>query len=463
LDWSASVFCFIRKTDKEEVPLKSFGVSFRNVKGGGKTKGGDRQYMNKVQKIAASVIAGGALLMNGFLPVLANTTIEISGNGAGSNNAAVVTSVNQTSVTQSNTAVVNNDLDSSAKTGGNDANFNTGGDVTVDTGDATVSSNVSTAVNSNAAEVGCCGAGSADVLIQGNGANSNNQVTPTLSNTVSVNQTNRANINNEVEGSAETGHNDANSNTGGDVTVRTGNATVDTTISNKANANSAMVGGGSALITPSVSFRILDNGAGSNNYITAGLANSTAINQGNAAAINNDIDSSAKTGENDAKYNTGGDVTIDTGWAKVLNDVDNMANFNYASADCGCLYDVLAKIDGNGAFNGEQKDDPNTIVLTLVNSRTFGQTNAASLNNEMDDLYAKTGYNDANLNTGTPDFPSDPSVLTGNATVDNTVSNSANMNVIGGELPLPAEWPFGGVSVSFDWAAFWAYFGLHIS
>jgi hypothetical protein len=52
--------------------------------------------------------------------------------------------------------------------------------------------------------------------------------------------------------------------------------------------------------------------------------------------------------------------------------------------------------------------------------------------------------------------------MTGNATITTGVKNTANMSVIGGVLPLPEEWPFGGVSTSFDWVALLSFFGLHI-
>jgi len=419
--------------------------------------------MNKFQKRVMSVVAGATLLLNAAMPAFASTTIVISGNGAGSDNAAQVTSTNSTSITQTNDAKISNDVSSTAKTGGNDAKFNTGGDVTVNTGNAKVTSNVSTSVNSNAASVACCGTSGADVLISGNGANTDNQVNPTLTNSVSVGQSNKAYVNNDVRGTADTGNNDAKSNTGGDVMVKTGNAEVGATITNKANSNSAEVGGGSAVVTPEASFKILGNGAGSENYITASLANSTAIAQSNNADLKNKVSADAKTGDNDANFNVGGDVTVDTGNAKAGADVSNSANFNYASADCGCLVDVLAKIEGNGAGIGHESKDPNTIALALYNSKSIGQGNGARVDNDLRNIDAKTGYNDASLNVGTVDNPSDPAVLTGDATITNGVANTANMNVVGGVLPLPADWPFGGVSASFDWTALMAFFGFHMS
>lgn len=420
--------------------------------------------MNKFQKRVVSVVAGMTLLVNTALPVLASTTIQISGNGAGSENAAIVNSSTSTTITQNNDAKVINEVSSTAKTGGNDANFNTGGSVTVDTGNAKVTSNVSTSVNTNAADVACCGTGSTDVLIQGNGANTVNQVTPTISNSISVKQDNDAFIKNEVDSSAKTGDNDANLNTGGDVMVKTGTAEVNATVVNKANSNSAEVGGGSTLITPTASFKILGNGAGGINYIAANLSNYTSIDQDNHVGIINEVEASAKTGENDANFNVGGDVTVDTGNAKAIADVSNSANFNYASADCGCLMDVLAKIDGNGADPGcGEVKDASTILLTLGSVKIIGQDNGAFIKNELEDVYAKTGYNDANSNTGSVEDPSDPTILTGDATITNGVSTTANMNVVGGVLPLPEGWPFGGITTSFDWTALLAFFGLHIS
>lgn len=420
--------------------------------------------MNRFQKRIASVLAGATLLVNVAMPAFASTTIQISGNGAGSDNGTVVNNTNQTTITQNNNATVTNNVTSTAITGGNDANFNTGGSTAVDTGNAKVTSNVSTSVNSNAANVACCGTQGADVLIQDNGAGSQNIVNPNLSNTVTINQGNTASVYNDVHGTAETGNNDAKLNTGGDVTVTTGNAEVDASVINKANSNSAEVGGGSAVVTPTASFRILGNGAGSDNYITASLANVTTINQNNYAHLDNDVSASAETGGNDANWNTGGDVTVNTGDAKAGADVSNSANFNYASADCGCLLDVLAKIDGNGAGEGKIDTD-STIALSLYNSKIFSQGNNATIGNDLQKVYAKTGYNEANLNDGGSTLGVDPTtVMTGDSTITNGVSTTANMNVVGGvDLPLPEGWPFGSVSTSFDWTAFLAFFGLHIS
>ena len=72
-----------------------------------------------------------------------------SGNGAGSTNTASVTQNTTNTTTQTNTANISNNLDLSANTGGNSANYNTGGDNLIQTGDAQVIANIVNFVNNN--------------------------------------------------------------------------------------------------------------------------------------------------------------------------------------------------------------------------------------------------------------------------------------------------------------------------
>ena len=413
--------------------------------------------MTNLKKQIFSVITAGVMVANIATPAFASTTIEISGNGAGSDNFSTVSQNTTTSVTQTNNANVTNTVNADAKTGGNDANFNTGGDVTIDTGDATVKADIKNSLNSNAAEVNCCAAGSTDVKISGNGANSDNVVALTQNNTTAVAQANATKVNNNVNADAKTGGNDAGLNTGGNVTIKTGAALVDANIATTANVNAAKVGAGLGASNPSASFVISGNGAGSDNFIGATLGKVTSVSQANQAGISNSVDADAKTGENDANFNTGGDVTIDTGDATVKADVDNSVNFNSADVDCGCTWDVLAKITGNGAED-YCIDGINTITLGLTSVQAIGQGNDANLNNDLDDLDAKTGYNDSNSNTGAVDQLSDPTVNTGNALVDTNINNSGNVNTVG-DLGWP-EMP--AVDFSFNFAALWAFFGMSI-
>ena len=95
--------------------------------------------------------ATGALLLASFAPAaFADINTTISDNGADSSNTINVTQSNTVKVNQSNTAIMGNFVYGSANTGGNQANKNNGGDVAIDTGNATV--NV-TASNMNGGNV----------------------------------------------------------------------------------------------------------------------------------------------------------------------------------------------------------------------------------------------------------------------------------------------------------------------
>src|SRR4051812_12922861 len=98
-------------------------------------KGGENKTMTFKAKISTA-IATGAVLLNALAPIsFADTTI--TGNGAFSNNTANQTNASTTAVNQTNTGVVTNVVTSNTSTGNNSANFNTGGNTTIHTGDAT--------------------------------------------------------------------------------------------------------------------------------------------------------------------------------------------------------------------------------------------------------------------------------------------------------------------------------------
>ena len=382
--------------------------------------------MLTLQKRVITAVATGAILLNALAPVaFADTTIEISGNGSKSDNTANVTKGGDTTVVQSNNAVVKNNVSSNASTGGNSANDNTGGDVTVKTGDASNTVNVSTQANVNKADVANCNCeGDTKVKISGNGSNSDNSVKLKQDADVSVYQDNYANIKNDVDANAKTGGNDANRNTGGDVTIDTGNATTNVTVSNSANANIANVGGDGHNGGGKLDLLVVGNGSKSDNDIRFTADNDTLITQSNDANIRNYVDANAKTGNNDANDNTGGDVSVTTGNAKAWVGVDNNVNFNMADADCSCVGDTTAKIADNGS------DSDNDIKAKLGGDLDVFQTgNDAYIKNDAD-ANAKTGDNDANRNGGGVQG-GDPMIDTGNATSNTSVDNSGNVNVFG--------------------------------
>jgi hypothetical protein len=84
-----------------------------------------------------------------------------------------------------------------------------------------------------------------EVLISGNGSNSDNTVDLKMGQLTEVFQENEADVTNLVWADSDTGGNNAEDNTGGSVSIDTGNASTTVGLSTSANANSASVGGGS--------------------------------------------------------------------------------------------------------------------------------------------------------------------------------------------------------------------------
>lgn len=435
-----------------------------------------------IKKLMATLSFSAMMLNVAVVPASA-ISLEITGNGVDSDSDIVVVAEQKTEVKQENEFNVNNNINASANTGSNDASRNTGGDVSIDTGDAASTVAVQNAGNANEAEVDCCNsAGNVDVLISGNGDSSDSEVNLENENKVKVTQENESKITNRINNDATTGWNDANRNTGGSVSITTGKAQAATMIFNGGNINSAVVGDGGGY-HGGVSARILGNGVDSDNDIVLDLDHKVELMQENSARVSNYVYSDAISGENDANRNTGGDVSVDTGNATAEVYVDNAVNFNFADVDCGCLFDITAKIAGNGdsSDNKIEAELDDKLEVDQENSckdyrrgwprgewgpiwfpQEWGGQGKGCLTN---DIYADaySGFNDVNRNTGEAD--SDPSVETGNADTVVEVWNSGNSNVFGdaGDWEHPEEENEGNsvdLDISFNLEALLALLGL---
>ena len=194
--------------------------------------------MNLTQKLSgalATAAAMGLLLTGSALAA----DIEITDNGAGSQNTVTVTEVSTCTVFQGTETNVIALVSAKASTGGNKAIGNTGGDVTVTSGDATATASLTVTGGSNTATDPCCckqnccqeeGCASPEtVKIADNGALSKNTVTKTKVGTSSVHQAGATNVLAAVKAKARTGKNKALFNTGGTTTVESGVATSDAT------------------------------------------------------------------------------------------------------------------------------------------------------------------------------------------------------------------------------------------
>ena len=197
--------------------------------------------LNKVKiayKVGAGIVAASLLLSSVATGAFADVTAEISENGAGSINSIYIKHKNKCSVYQKNSTTVLTEIESSASTGGNKANGNTGADVTIDTGNATSTVGVSVEGGSNTAtDPCCCQCERCDsqwvehgALISGNGESSINSVTLKKEKTSKVKQKNKTEVLTGVLSKAKTGKNKAKNNTGGTVDVFTGNAVSTVTV-----------------------------------------------------------------------------------------------------------------------------------------------------------------------------------------------------------------------------------------
>lgn len=173
-----------------------------------------------------SSIATVALLASVLTPAAFASSVDISGNGANSTSNVVLNESNNTSVNQSSTTNVGVEASLVSSTGGNQANFNTGGDVGIATGNATANVSVNVSGGSNDAKVNNCGCenNNVDVTISGNGALSHNKVKVSNNHNLNVKQKTLTDVFVGVSLLTKTGKNQTNFNTGGSVLTTTGDA-----------------------------------------------------------------------------------------------------------------------------------------------------------------------------------------------------------------------------------------------
>jgi len=401
----------------------------------------------------ATAIATGAVLLNALAPLaLADTSLDVTGNGSFSDNAVNVSSNNNTTVSQNNNANVRNNVSTNIDTGHNQASDNTGGDVFVSSGNAASNVDIQNSLNSNKAIVnGGNTSGDTSVLVGGNGSRSDNTVNLNNGGNTRLAQNNTANVTNNVSTRENTGFNTANENTGGNTTVWSGDAHSGVFLDTRANANIAEVSGGNGG-NGETDVWIKGNGAFSDNTANINNGGSTRVRQNNSAYVTNNVENKLTTGFNRANDNTGGDTTVQSGNAHSLVGIDNMLNFNAANIDNGGFTngDLLARIAGNGAYSD------NAINANFGGNQAVFQRNNADVTNNVTQTL-RTGYNKANENTGPFCWWScgfDPVTLwSGNAHSDVWLSTSANQNQLGlGSFNFPG---LGQIDFNFDMNHLW--------
>src|SRR5258706_10580666 len=105
--------------------------------------------MTITQKIGLTASTGIVAFALMASSAFASTSVTVSGNGEDSHNIVKVKNHTKTTLNQSNVSGISTWVSSSAKTGHNKANSNTGGDVTVASGNADSTVSVTTGGSSN--------------------------------------------------------------------------------------------------------------------------------------------------------------------------------------------------------------------------------------------------------------------------------------------------------------------------
>ncbi len=273
------------------------------------------------------------VLFSALVPAASAEEIVISGNGADSVNQAVSSTNQETNVTQSNTADVNNDVETTANTGNNTASDNTGGNTEITTGDVSTSTEIANSANVSTVNGGSCDCPTnITTTISGNGPGSQNTVTYSGNSHINIGVNQVANITNNVATNANTGNNQANGNTG-NVTIKTGGISVINDIINgPINISKIKIAQGLGI---DALLKIAGNGTSSLNSINISVNSDTNIAVNNLAEILNNLALNLNTGGNTADSNVG-DVKITTGdiWAQIK--IKNLANVSEVIVDCGC-------------------------------------------------------------------------------------------------------------------------------
>ncbi len=262
------------------------------------------------------------------------------------------------------------------------------------------------------------------------GSNSINEASGSQTNEVSVDNSNQANISNNINLSNNTGDNSTSDNTGSG-SVETGDVNSQTEVTNS-DINSNAVDASNINTSSYIEASNSNTGSNSTNTATATSDTSVNVSAENNANITNDVTVDANTGNNNANRNTG-DATIRTGDIDVYAQVTNrLINLNQIeNLDPG-----VSHLTSNNSFTGS--NSINTVSSLFDIDLSFIFDNNARIRNNITVL-ADTGNNNANDNTG------DALIETGDININVDVLNECiNVNLVNADLPEDCEEDAGG-------------------
>lgn len=257
------------------------------------------------------------------------------------------------------------------------------------------------------------------ITVTGNGSESVNTVVVSETTQTKVEQTNEANVVNNVSTESKTGNNDASFNTTGNTMVQTGDAVQQTQVTNS--MNTSVLNQSDCCKQQETNIHVSNNGAFSTNHVSVNNTNTTSVNVYQNANVVNNIESEANTGNNDASFNTDGDSVIKTGDIKAVTKVKNGSiNLSYIKIPAkGNFSDRTVKIFGNGFGSW------NTVDLDEDNDTYIQTVNVANVLNDLKQNYS-TGDNKAKFNTD-----GDTAIITGDIAASTSIDNSPiNVNKV---------------------------------
>lgn len=300
-----------------------------------------------------------------FVPLASASEITITGNGSDSTSQVQTQTDSNTQITQTNSADISNEVTAEANTGNNQASDNSGGDVSIETGDS--DSHISVENSGNTSIVNsndCCAENETGLNITGNGSNSDNQINYNQDNSNNVNVYQNANISTSIVGFINTGNNRANDNSGGSNTIITGDIhAAERIINGPINFSQITI----SPLNEKVTATIKDNGSDSDNNINYATNNNQFINVNNYSIIDNYSFWYLNTGNNEASDNRGGDVLIETGDIDFISVIKNFINKSVIEIDC-CEIELPdiddpddPDVEENKETKNEDKKDENKI------------------------------------------------------------------------------------------------------
>lgn len=148
--------------------------------------------------------------------------------------------------------------------------------------------------------------------IWGNGAKSDNTLKLTKEDETTVTQSNNSTVSINVSAKSDTGGNKANGNTGGDTSVKTGDATTTVAVAVVGGVNAASIQN-CACGDENTTVKVTNNGKKTKNKADIKETKKTTAVQASNTSVSADVKAKAKTGKNKAKNNTGGTAEIETG------------------------------------------------------------------------------------------------------------------------------------------------------